>query len=314
MEIIIGAFLLDLLLGDPQGFPHPVRAIGWLIGSLDKGLNRQRAPHHKLVLGGLMTVTVVAVTFFATKGIILVSKEIHPWIGKAVTLILAYTVLATKSLHKESEKVLKALRENNLEKARKELSYLVSRDTGSLEEPEIVRGTLETVAENISDGVIAPLFYLFLGGVPLAMAYKAVNTLDSMVGYRNERYLYFGRVAARLDDVANYLPARLSALMIALAALMLGLKPREALVSALRDGRKHNSPNSGYPEAAAAGALSIQLGGINYYFNQPVVKPVIGTGSDSLTRDHIQQMIRLLYAAALVTMVFFSLVKWLGGF
>lgn len=314
MKLIFGALLLDLLLGDPQGFPHPVRWIGWLIAHLDKILNRRQSPRVKLLLGAVMTFIVVSLTFFAARGVIWSATFIHSWVGKAAAVILAYTVLATKSLHQESNKVLKALRENDLEKARRELSYLVSRDTANLDEKEIVRGTLETIAENISDGVIAPLFYLFIGGVPMAMAYKAINTLDSMVGYRNEQYLYFGRAAARLDDVVNYIPARLTAVLIALASIPLGLKPMEALKSALRDGRKHNSPNAGYPEAAAAGALSIQLGGTNYYFNQAVVKPIIGTGTEVLSRNHIFKMIRLLYATALMAVIFFAFIQWLGRF
>lgn len=312
MSVIIGGFLLDLIFGDPHGFPHPVRLMGWVIAALDKLLNKKQKPMTKIALGGLMVVLVVSFTLLITYGILLIASLIHPYVNTMVGIFLAYTILATKSLHKESEKVLKALEQNNLPEARKMLSYLVSRDTTELEEYDIVRGTIETISENISDGVIAPLFYLMIGGVPLAMAYKAINTMDSMVGYKNEKYLYFGRIPARLDDLVNYIPARVSAILIALAAALLRLKGYAALTTALKDGRKHDSPNSGYPEAAAAGALSIQLGGENRYFNRIVMKPTIGVPKEPLTRVHISRMIQLLYGTATITVVMIALVKWIG--
>lgn len=313
MKLIIGAFLLDLLLGDPQGFPHPVRWIGALISVLEARLNRDQSSQKKLYLGAGMVAIVLGIVYGVTKGLLIFAESLHPWVGTGVALLLAYTVLATRSLHQETDKVRRALDAGDLPRARKELSYLVSRDTEHLEEGEIVRGTLETIAENISDGVIAPLFYLFLGGVPLAMVYKAINTLDSMVGYKNDRYLYFGRAAAKLDDVANYIPARFSALMIALGALLIGQNGKRALETAIRDGRNHNSPNSGYPEAAAAGALGIRLGGNNYYFGEVVKKPYIGVAWEPLTKEKIPEMAKLLYATATVTIGLFALFTWMGG-
>jgi len=200
------------------------------------------------------------------------------------------------------------LKNNDLPEARKYLSYIVSRDTSHLQEGEIIRGTVETVAENISDGIIAPLFYLFLGGVPLAMAYKAINTLDSMVGYKNDKYLYFGRVSARLDDVVNYIPARLTVVFVVLSSYIVGKMGSRSLKIALRDGRNHNSPNSGYPEAAVAGALGIQLGGDNQYFGKIVHKPIIGDALHPLQQRHLTETYQLMYTASAIGVIVFFLI------
>ncbi|WP_026477750.1 adenosylcobinamide-phosphate synthase CbiB [Alkaliphilus transvaalensis] len=311
MEILIGGYILDLIFGDPQGFPHPVRYIGSLISFLEKKLYSDKS-NKTLLLGGTgLTLAVVVTTYLITYSLIALMKILHPLAGTIVSIILAYTVLATKCLHKESEKVLIHLKNQDLLGARKYLSYIVSRDTSQLEEKEIVRGTVETVSENISDGIIAPLFYLFLGGVPLAMAYKAINTLDSMVGYKNDRYLYFGRVSAKLDDVVNYIPARLTVIFIAIGALILGKDSNRSFKIALKDGRNHNSPNSGYPEAAVAGALGIQLGGDNFYFGKVVHKPTIGDPTYPLESKHILETIKLMYAASALALLFFLILQLL---
>jgi adenosylcobinamide-phosphate synthase len=215
-----------------------------------------------------------------------------------VSIFLAYTTLATRSLHVETKKVLQALEAGDLERARRELSLLVGRDTAHLDEPEILRALVETIAENISDGVIAPLFYLGLGGPAWAMTYKAINTLDSMVGYKNERYRHIGWASARLDDLANFFPARLAGLMIALSSFILGKSWRDSLTILGRDHGRHESPNSAWPEAAMAGALGVQLGGLNYYFGQPNQKPFIGDPKKNLERGDVREAWEILYLSS----------------
>ncbi len=306
MMVLLGGYLLDLLLGDPQGFPHPVRYIGGLINYLEKFLYIRKEPNKLLLAGGCLTTMVVLISYFVTYGIIKLMTLLHPLLGIMISVILAYTILATRSLHKESEKVLIQLKNNNITEARRYLSYIVSRDTTQLNEREIVRGTVETIGENISDGIIAPLFYLLLGGVPLAMAYKAINTLDSMVGYKNEKYLYFGRASAKLDDLVNYIPARLTVIFITMAAIIIGKNGVQSFKTALKDGRNHNSPNSGFPEASVAGALGIQLGGNNQYFGKIVEKPTIGIDINPLKQEHILETINLMYATSAVAVIIFS--------
>lgn len=311
-SIIVG-YILDLIFGDPQGFPHPVRGIGKLISGLENSVYVDNKKNHQLLAGVLLVFLVVAIAYLSTNYLIRLSYIISDALGFIVSSILAYTVLATRCLDTEARKVYLLLNDNNLKVGRRALSYIVSRDTAELTEVEVVRATVETVAENISDGIIAPLFYLFVGGVPLAMAYKAINTLDSMVGYRNDRYEYFGKASAYLDDIVNYLPARISVLLISISAFMLGNKAVEAARIGIRDGKNHKSPNSGYPEAAVAGALAIQLGGTNKYFGKEVYKPTIGDGVVALERGHIIATIRLMYGASLVGIILFSVIAFIMG-
>jgi adenosylcobinamide-phosphate synthase len=228
---------------------------------------------------------------------------IRPYVGFAVAVFLSYTCLAARSLHGESRIVADALGRGDLPEARRLLARIVGRDTEQLSEPEIWRALVETVSENSSDGVIAPLLFLMLGGPPLALAYKAVNTLDSMVGYKNERYLLFGWASARFDDLANYIPARLTGLLMVVAASLTGLSGRNAWRIMCRDGRNHASPNSGVPEAAAAGALGVQLGGTNKYFGLPVAKPTIGAALNPLAMEAYRGAVRLMYGAELLMVV-----------
>ena len=310
MAIIITGYILDLLLGDPQGFPHPVRYIGGLISFLENRLYIHNKKIHQMIGGVFLTLMVVLISYFTTFYITRLAYTVHEKLGFIVSAILAYTVLATRCLDTEARKVYVKLEANDIAGGREALSYIVSRDTAELAEGEIVRATVETVAENISDGIIAPLFYLFIGGVPMAMAYKAVNTLDSMVGYRNDKYEYFGKASAILDDVVNYIPARISALLIGIAAFFSANRCINALRIAIRDGKNHKSPNSGYPEAAVAGALSIQLGGTNRYFGEEVFKPTIGDSEILLERTHIDKTIKLMYLASLVGLVFFCAIRF----
>jgi adenosylcobinamide-phosphate synthase len=293
--IVLAAVLLDLLLGDPRWLPHPVVLIGRLITALEKGL--RRIVQNERAGGVLLLVLTVGITCGVVLAVIEGAYAVSPYTGFAAAVFLSYTCLAARSLHLESRLVADALARGELAEARKYLSFIVGRDTEGLDEPEIWRATVETVAENTSDGVIAPLFYLILGGPPLALAYKAVNTLDSMVGYRNERYLRFGWASARCDDLLNFIPARLTGLLMVAVAPLIGLSARAAWRVMRRDGRNHSSPNSGIPEAAAAGALGVRLGGTNVYSGVSVAKPTIGEPMQPLSLTAYQGAVRLMYGA-----------------
>ncbi len=269
--------------------------IGRLIGYLEPRL--RSAVNSRLTGGLLLLVLTVGITAAVAALLLQGAYAIHPFAGVLVATILSWNCLAARSLHHESGLVATALIEGDLGKARKQLSFIVGRDTDNLTAPDIWRGTVETVAENSSDGVTAPLLFLLMGGPVLGLAYKAVNTLDSMVGYKNEKYLLFGRASARCDDLANWVPARLTGLLMVLVAPFAGLNLKGAWRIMTRDGRNHSSPNSGIPEAAAAGALGVQLGGTNFYFGQPVAKPTIGDPLQTLDRRAWQGAVRLMYGA-----------------
>ena len=299
---LTGAYALDLVLGDPQGWPHPIRWIGLLIARVEGFLhNEQASPAMQRIAGIVFWLAVVAATACGTFVFMWLCSGVHTLLGQIAAIWIAYSTLATRSLHRESAKVAAALRRGDLGLAREQVAMLVSRDTSQLEERDILRALVETVSENISDGIVAPLFFLALGGPVAAMAYKAVNTMDSMVGYLNERYRHFGWFAARADDVLNWIPARLSGLAIAGAAACLRLDWRSALRVMRRDARKMKSPNAGFPESAAAGALGLQLGGTNIYFGQPVEKPTLGDPVNPLTLGAYNKTIVLMYATSLMT-------------
>jgi len=290
------AYLLDLVLGDPQALPHPVRWIGHVVCWMEKTFHDESASSALQRLAGFFFwVAVVAVVVCGTIVAIGLFSVLHLNLGPIFTVWLAYSTLATRSLHKESAKVARALRDANFKLARERLALIVSRDTRQLEERDIVRALIETVSENISDGIVAPLLYLAIGGLLGGMVYKAINTMDSMVGYMNARYRYFGWFAAKADDVANWIPARISSLLIVAAAACLKLNWRQAWRILRRDARKMKSPNAGYPEAAAAGALEVQLGGTSIYFDKAVEKPLLGDPSKELVLGTYHSMIRLMY-------------------
>ena len=293
--IIPAAVVLDLLLGDPRWFPHPVVAIGKLIKSLEKML-RSLIPDER-VGGILLLLLTVGITAGSAWLLLKGAYAISTYTGFLVAVILSWNCLAARSLHRESALVADALARGDLGAARKFLSFIVGRDTEELAEGEIWRGAVETVAENSSDGVIAPLCFLMLGGPVLGLAYKAVNTLDSMVGYKNERYLQFGWASARFDDLVNWLPARLTGALMVLVSRLVGLSMSGAWQIMLRDGNHHSSPNSGIPEAAAAGALDVQLGGANRYFGAILEKPTIGDPLRPVGRMAWQGAVRLMYGA-----------------
>jgi adenosylcobinamide-phosphate synthase len=249
-------------------------------------------------------------TFSATFFLIHWAGNLSEYAGVACSIFLGYTALATRDLHVETRKVLQALERGDLARAREELAFLVGRDTAHLDEPEILRALVETIAENTSDGVIAPLFYLGLGGPPLALTYKAINTLDSMVGYKNERCRNLGWASAKLDDAANFIPARLSGLIIVLSSFLLRRPWRNSLGILGRDRRKHESPNSAWPEAAMAGALGVQLGGLNSYFGQPSPKPLLGDRQKDISRIDVRVSWKILYLSSFCMLLFSLCLAW----
>jgi adenosylcobinamide-phosphate synthase len=319
--IIFSAFVLDLIFGDPRWLPHPVRAIGRLI-ERQEALYRKRAVSAaaETVAGVVLVIVTVSVVYFTARLLVLSAFRLTPWAGFIVSTVLASTTLSARGLADAARTIRDRLDAGDIASARNELAMIVGRDTDRLDEGEISRAVIETVAENSSDGVIAPLFYLAIGGPALALAYKAVNTLDSMVGYKNERYRRFGWAAARLDDVANFIPARIAGALICLVSgIERRLKPAAAGVAAsrsalspqpsalpspwrimLRDGRNHPSPNSGYPEAAMAGALGVRLGGPSSYGGQPGTKPYIGDAVFLIDKKYIEKSVRLMYSASLL--------------
>lgn len=299
-KIIMGYFL-DLVLGDPRWLPHPVVLIGKAISWLENLLRKvAKSPALEKTAGALLVAIIVLGTWALTWGIVVLAAGIHPWVGWLVGSFLIFTTLATKSLGQAARQVSKPLKEGNLPQARKYLGYIVGRDTENLGEGEITRGVVETVAENIVDGIISPLFYAFLGGAPLAMAYKAVNTLDSMIAYKNPRYLHFGWAAAKLDDLANYLPARLTGCLLWLAIFLQRKNYRQAWLIMKRDAAKHPSPNGGIPESLVAGGLGIRLGGYNSYHGQMSFRAYLGDPDQNLRFRHIEETINLMQTTSLL--------------
>lgn len=311
LDIVLG-YVVDLIAGDPYWFPHPVRFIGRFISFMESLLRRlSKSPAAQKAAGVVLVSITVAATYVFIYFLLRYALIWNRMVFHLLNIFFIYTVLATRSLGYEAMKIYRLLIKGDIKKARQALSYIVGRDTDELDPPQIIRAVVETVAENTSDGVVAPLFYLFIGGAPLAMAYKAVNTLDSMIGYKNERYLYFGWAAARLDDLANFIPARITGLLIALAAAILGYSPKAALFTMLKEGSHHTSPNSGYPEAAAAGALGIMLGGPSRYGGRLVDKPTLGRPVTAIGARHIIVAVRLMRVASLSALIIGVVIWWM---
>lgn len=308
LPILLG-FLLDLILGDPQGWPHPVRWIGSSITSLQKLIRNFCVTDKDLKWGGLyLWLVIVGGTFLITWGLLYLVSLWSWWLNFVLTTLLTYSILATKCLKDAAIAVYVILNKGTLEEARTQLSYIVGRDTQHLDEQQITRAVVETVAENTVDGVIAPLFYLFIGGVPLALTYKAINTLDSMVGYQTPKYKAIGYVSAKMDDIFNYIPARLSWLLLSMAASLVKLNAKAALLIGWRDKYHHKSPNCAWSEATVAGALGIRLGGPNMYFGELVEKPWIGDENRVIRRSDIKTTVHLMYVTAILSLLLFSTV------
>ena len=309
------ACVLDAVVGDPRWLPHPVRLMGHVITWYDEWVRLACRSTAGLRRAGVVLALGLPTLSYATGWLILaLSGNVHEWLGRGLGIYLAFTTLAWRDLADHASAVLGALNAGSLPQARQAVSLIVGRDAESLSEAEVVRATVETIAESTSDGVIAPLFYLALGGVPLALAYKAINTLDSMVGHRNEKYLDLGWASARLDDLANWIPARLSAGLMVIAAglTMRGAdSARESWRILMRDSHKHPSPNSGRPEAAMAGALGVQLGGVNRYSGIESERPCLGDALEPLAPRHIEQARMLMTTTYLLAIAGAVVFLWL---
>lgn len=299
MALLLGVFL-DLLIGDPHCFYHPIRLVGNLISVTEKGLRAvfPKTEQGEKTAGVFLSVIVCSVTAGAVAAVLYLAGKIHPYLHLAVMALFCYWMLAAKSLKDESMKVYRELKKEDLKAARRAVSMIVGRDTDQLTAEGVTKAAVETVAENASDGVMAPLLYLAVGGPVLGAFYKAVNTMDSMVGYKNEKYLYFGRFAAKVDDVLNYIPARLSALFMVAAAGLTGLSAKNAWKIFKRDRYNHASPNSAQTEAAMAGALGVQLAGDAWYFGTLYKKKTIGDALRPVECEDIRRANRLMYASA----------------
>lgn len=314
VDVVI-AYIIDRIAGDPYWMPHPVRFIGWLIVTFERVLRhitRKGAPgklaERERLAGAVLMAAVVLVTFLSVFVILKIAFIIHPILFHVINIYFIYSSLASKCLADEAIKVYKALASGDLPESRKRLSMLVGRQTEHLNEGEIARGVIETTAENTVDGIISPLIYALLGsffglGAPFAYAFKAISTLDSMVGYMNEKYVNFGKISAKTDDAANYLPARLSGIIIPLGAFFCGFSFSKSFNIMLRDRRNHKSPNCAYPEAAFAGALSIRIGGNNIYFGQVVEKPTIGDADKEISILDIPKAVSLMYMASALALL-----------
>jgi adenosylcobinamide-phosphate synthase len=300
-SVLAAAYLFDWIAGDPEWLPHPVRLIGKGIEKGERILRRPgQPPAAELAAGVVLTFGMVVAVYLGTVKTITWLNKRDRRLGFVAEMLLAWTCLASRSLHDEACAVVSALEKHEIVLARQRLSRIVGRDTQTLNEQEISRAVIESVAESCSDGVIAPLFYMAIGGVPLAMSYKAINTLDSMIGHADDRYFYFGKIAARLDDVANFLPSRLTALGITATALIEDASPASAFDTWRSDGMKHKSPNAGQPESAMAGALHVRLGGENYYAGEPLVSPLIGEEFARPTVQKARQSIRMVAVVSVV--------------
>lgn len=307
IELTIG-FFLDLVIGDPNNPLHPVRGIGYLAKRLEALF--RRAFKDCLKLAGLITwIFTVVITFLVPFGIVVISKKLNIYFGIIIEGILIYFCISSKALVVEGYKVIKFLLNDDIEGARKQLSFIVGRDTASLSKEKIISAVVETIAENMADGIIAPILYAAIFGAPLAFAYKAVNTMDSMFGYKNDKYIKFGYFPAKLDDVFNYIPARITGMLIVISSAVLRYDYKNSFKIYKRDKYNHTSPNSAHPEAAMAGALGVQLGGANYYFGKLVEKPTIGDKLKEVDINDVKKTSKVLYLSSFIGFVICLAIK-----
>ncbi|MFY9268956.1 MAG: adenosylcobinamide-phosphate synthase CbiB [Candidatus Manganitrophaceae bacterium] len=313
MEIIgaiVLALLLDLLLGDPRWMPHRVRGMGRLIETGERALRRCFQGHEK-ISGVLLAASMILGVYAVSWGLVSACRTIDPAIGVIMQAILIYFSMAPRDLAVHALRVRRELRAGNLERAKGKVSMMVGRDTAPLDEKGVIRAAVESVAENTVDGVTAPLFFAFLGGGPAAIAYRAANTLDSMVGYRHPPYTEIGWASARFDDLLNFFPARLTAWMMPLAGIFFGGSVMGGYRALLRDGRKHDSPNSGLPEAAMAGLLGVNLGGPHWYRGEYSPSAWIGFDLRPIAPEDIVKAIGVMALTTFVLFSFFSWMRWL---
>lgn len=295
------AVLLDLFIGDPKTKLHPVVLMGTLIGLLEKKLlNENDTPAQKKKKGMVLVCAVLMIIYSLAVMLAIFLLALGPWWFFGGSIVLLVFTIAPRSLAEAGIEIRECLTAGNIEKARERVAWVVGRDTDKMDEGEVTRATVETIAENIVDGVISPLFYFFLGGFPLAMMYRAVNTMDAMIAYKNEKYIDFGYAAAKLDDVFNYIPARITAFLLFVSAMLLRYDWKKAIEMVRRDADKHPSPNGGYPESAVAGALHIRLGGMNYYGGKEQFRAYMGDAAEPLGASHIDRTIRLMYVATIL--------------
>ena len=316
LAAMLAGFLIDCVVGDPPSLPHPVVLIGKAISVFEKRYREElpKTEEGERKAGIYMNLTVLFLTALCSSILVYVSKTISPWLCFAVCTIMSWQIFAAKCLSDEAKKVLRALKEEGLVAARKQVGMLVGRDTENLTEEQVIKAAVETVAENTSDGVIAPMFWMMIGGPIAGFVYKAINTMDSMVGYKNEKYINFGRFSAKLDDVANYIPSRLSALgMIAAAYLGIGFDGPEAARIWRRDRRNHSSPNSAQTESACAGALGVQLGGNAYYFGKLYEKPTMGDPKRAIEGEDINKACGLMYMTSIICLIVFELIGFIAS-
>lgn len=307
--IALLAFVIDCIIGDPYTKFHPVAIMGKLIDILDKILRKDTASEPtKLVSGFILVAILLSLSYSFTAGILYLLEILHCpiWLNVIIQAIILSFMISPKSLAKAGREIHQELIAHNLDTARQKVNYIVSRDTNRMNEQDITRATVETVAENIVDGIISPLFFFFIGGLPLAVLYRMSNTMDAMIGYKNDKYLYFGRTAARVDDVLNFIPARITGILLIFTAFCYRFNAKNALKMMFRDAKKHPSPNGGYTEATVAGALGIRLGGINYYFGRESFRAYMGDSLEELSAKHIDQTIRLMYAVSVLFVIIVS--------
>jgi adenosylcobinamide-phosphate synthase len=308
---LIFSYIIDRIVGDPRSLPHPVIFIGKGINLIEKIIRVTVSDEKKLKIAGIfLPLLIVGLVYITTFFMITLASTINSWLGICLEIWLISTTIATKGLSDAGKEVYHHLKAKDFTKARQSLGMIVGRDTQTLDEKEIARGTVETVAENIVDAILSPLFYGLIGGAPLAMAYRAVNTLDSMVGYKNERYRYLGWASARLDDICNYIPARLTALLLVITCLIAKLDATGAWKSIKRDAKLHLSPNSGFPEAAVAGSLGIQLGGTNYYNGIASYRAKMGLTNRSIEADDILNTIKMMNISSVLGLIFFFILSF----
>jgi adenosylcobinamide-phosphate synthase len=304
------AYFLDIVLGDPRWLPHPVKIMGRSITFLEKRLRSGQQAKILRIRGTALTLIVVGASAFSAYLVLAFMRKINPVAGSATWVFLAYTCLATKDLLVHARAISREIKVGNIFAAQKKLSRIVGRDTELLSESEIIKATVESIAENTNDGIIAPLFYLILGGPVLGIVYKAANTLDSMVGHKDEKYMHFGWFSARLDDIANFIPARISGLLIAISSFISGKDSKNSLKVMRKDGNKHPSPNAGFPEAAMAGALGIKLGGPSTYEGRLCIKPYIGEDKGSLQLSLIEDALTIAFISSILMLSIGVLLRW----
>ena len=299
--ILPASFLLDLIIGDPLALPHPVRWLGTWIEKWEPYF--RTLPFSLFTSGCVFAISLICITSVITWTIVFVSNILHPYLCIAMQVVVIYYSISIKSLRSAAMGIYRSLKSNDVDDARINVSQVVGRDVEHLDEKGVSRAAVETVAENLVDGVISPLFFALIGGAPLAFAYKMVNTLDSMIGYKDERYGEFGKCAARIDDAANFIPARISVIFISLAAIISKGGMKGAFMTALGEGRNNPSPNSGFSEAAFAGALGIRLGGPSYYKGNLLEKPYIGSSFRESNMEDIKRACNLMITSAILWLI-----------